>query len=135
MPPSPVSVLAIPQRKAFTLFEALVALAIFSFAVMGFLMTFDSTLAAARETRREAIIRQMMEDRIAWLEQAELKESEDEFDGPFPGMKIRQTVQKETITDDEKNILDGFWKMGVKVTWTRDGKEETMEASFLRYGQ
>lgn len=121
--------------SAFTLFEALVALAVFSFSVMGFMMTFDSTLSAAREARRESIIRQIMEDRIAWLEHAELQKSEQEIDGVFPGMKIRETIEPKTITDDEKTILQGFWKMTVKVSWPRDGKEESLESHFLRYGQ
>lgn len=122
------------KMAAFTLFEALVALAVFSFAVMGFLMAFDSTLDAARVVRRESLIRQVMEDRMAWLENAELAPMDSRIDGPWPGMKVQEIVTREVLTDDKKNVLDGFWKMRVVVEWTRDGQEEKMEASFLRYG-
>jgi type II secretory pathway component PulJ len=120
-------------RRAFTLFEALVALAVFSFAVIGFLWAYDATLDAAREVRREAIVRQIMEDRIAWLEIAELVETDNRIDGPLPGMKIRETIQPERLIDEEQNILQGFWRAAVVVEWETDGRKESMEASFLRF--
>ena len=119
---------------AFTLFEALVALAVFSFAVLGFLAAYDAALDAAREVRRESIVRQILEDRIAWLEKAELFETENRMDGPLPGMKILEAITPETMVDEEQNILGGFWRMSVTVEWQRDGQAETVEASFLRYG-
>jgi type II secretory pathway component PulJ len=117
----------------FTLFEALVALAVFSFAVIGFLWAFDATLDAAREVRREAVVRQILEDRMAWLEIAELVETENVIEGPMPGMKIRETIQPERLIDEEQNILEGFWRVGVLVEWETDGRKESMEAGFLRF--
>ena len=51
--------------RAMTLFEVLVALTIFSFAVIGCLVAYNSTLSAAREVRFEAEVRRILEDRIA----------------------------------------------------------------------
>jgi len=126
-----------PHRRrgnAFTLVEALVALGVFSFAVLGFLMAFDTTLGAAREVRREAMIRQILEDRIAWLEHAPLEPREARIDGPIPKMIIREEIAPERLVDESRNIYEGFWKVRVLVEWDRAGEKETMEAGFLRYG-
>lgn len=119
---------------AFTLFEALVALAVFSFAVLGFVGAFEAALDSAREVRREAFLRQVLEDRIAFLENAPLFDTDNSYPGPVPGMTIRETIFPEQLVDEEQNILAGFWKLTVSITWQRDGTEETLEASFLRYG-
>jgi len=122
------------RRAAFTLVEALVALGVFSFAVLGFLMAFDTTLDAAREVRREAMIRQILEDRVAWLEHAPLALRDVRIEGPIPGMIIREEISTERLVDEEQNVYGGFWKVRVIVEWEREGEKETMEAGFLRYG-
>lgn len=122
------------QRRGFTLVEALVALGVFAFAVMGFMLAFESALQAATEVRREALIRQIMEDRMAWLEHAPLAPMENRIEGPMPGMIIREEIAPETMLDEERTILEGFWRMRVLVEWPGPRGPETLEAGFLRYG-
>jgi type II secretory pathway pseudopilin PulG len=123
------------RKQGFTLVEALVALGVFAFAVLGFLMAFDTALEAAREVRREAMIRQILEDRMAWLEHAPLEPGESRLEGPIPGMLIREEISQERLVDERQNIYDGFWRVRVLVEWERAGEKETMEAGFLRYGE
>jgi prepilin-type N-terminal cleavage/methylation domain-containing protein len=122
------------SRRGFTLVEALVALGVFAFAVMGFMLAFESALQAAREVRREALIRQILEDRIAWLEHAPLTPTENRIEGPLPGMIIREVISPEEMLDEERTILIGFWRMRVLVEWPGSTGTETLEAGFLRYG-
>lgn len=118
----------------FTLVEALVALGVFAFAVMGFLLAFESALQAAREVRREALVRQILEDRMAWLESAPLEPAENRIEGPLPGMVIREEIARETMMDEERTVLEGFWRLRVLIEWPGPQGPETMEAGFLRYG-
>lgn len=119
--------------RAMTLFEVLVALTIFSFAVIGCLVAYNSTLSAAREVRFEAEVRRILEDRIAHLEGMELKEYEDQIESDLPGLKIRETIRPEEIVDSERTILSGFWKVEIIATWERDGTPQEIKTSFLRY--
>lgn len=120
------------SNRGFTLFEALIALGVFAFAVLGLMMAFDSLLEAGREARREAVIRNILEDRIAWLEEVEPHVFENRIDGPLPEMVITESIEPEQLTDSNLTIYDGFWRCRVKIEWKRDGKLETLEASFLR---
>lgn len=120
--------------RAMTLFEVLVALTIFSFAVIGCLVAYNSTLSAAREVRFEAEVRRILEDRIANLEGMELKEYEEQIETDLPGLKIRETILPEEIVDSERTILSGFWKVEIVATWERDGAPQEIQTSFLRYG-
>ena len=120
--------------RAMTLFEVLVALTIFSFAVIGCLVAYNSTLSAAREVRFEAEVRRILEDRIAHLEGMELKEYEDQIESDLPGLKVRETIRPEEIVDSERTILSGFWKVEITASWERDGVPQEIQTSFLRYG-
>lgn len=110
------------------------ALGVFSFAVLGFLMAFDTTLQAARDVRREAMARQILEDRIAWLERIPLEPRDVRLDGPVPGMVIREEVAPERLVDERQNVYEGFWRVRVLVEWERSGEKEQLEAGFLRFG-
>lgn len=122
-------------NTAFTLVEALVALGVFAFAVLGVLMAFDSGLQAAQQVRREALVRQILEDRVAWLETAPLEPAENRFEGPLPGMLIREEITRETLVDEERTVFDGFWRVRVLVQWPGPGgNKENLEAGFLRFG-
>ncbi|MCS7009719.1 MAG: prepilin-type N-terminal cleavage/methylation domain-containing protein [Chthoniobacterales bacterium] len=118
--------------SGFTLFEALIALAVFGFAVVGLMMAFDELLDAAREIRRESVIRNILEDRIAWLEEAELQKYENRIEGPLPDMVIYETIEPEQLTDSKLTIYEGFWRCRVKIEWKRESGTETLEGGFLR---
>ena len=134
VPPVVMLFFALNSRRGFTLVEALVALGVFAFAVMGFMLAFESALQAAREVRREAILRQILEDRMAWLEHAPLARMENRIEGPLPGMIIQEEIAPETMLDEQRTILEGFWRVRVLVEWPGPEGPETLEAGFLRYG-
>jgi len=116
-----------------TLFEVLVALTIFSFAVIGCLVAYNSTLSAAREVRHDAEVRRILEDRVAELEGMEPREYEKVIDSALPGLKIRESIRPEEITDAQGTVLSGFWKVEVTAEWERDGAPQEIQCSFLRY--
>jgi prepilin-type N-terminal cleavage/methylation domain-containing protein len=54
------------RSKAFTLFEVLIALAVFAFSVTGLVMALDSMVKAVLETREHALSRLSLESRLAY---------------------------------------------------------------------
>ena len=55
-----------PSRRGFTLFEVLIALAVFMLAVVGIAKALDTALQAALEARQRTQCRQQLESRLAY---------------------------------------------------------------------
>lgn len=121
------------KSKGFTLFEVLVALGVFAFAIIGLLMALDSALSAASDARFETLVRRQLENSMAKLESIEPQEYKEVMEIAMPAMRITETMTAETIVTEERIRLDGFWRVRIEATWSRRGREETFSAEFLRH--
>ncbi|MGH8046237.1 MAG: PulJ/GspJ family protein [Chthoniobacterales bacterium] len=119
------------RRDGFTLLEVLIAVGIFAFAALGLLLALDSAIDGARGTQRDAKVRDGIENRLASLSVGSLRSiSQDETED---GVKYHMEVQREEVTNDEKTILRGFWRLKVRADWTANGRPQTWEVSHLVY--
>ena len=118
--------------RAFSLVEVLIALGVFSFAVVGLLGAYNSAMAAASDVRRESEIRRMLENRVASLELRDLEPYENREETVIPGVTITERIEQEQLIDDEQTIFD-FWRVTVEATWEQGGQPQAMAATFLRY--
>jgi prepilin-type N-terminal cleavage/methylation domain-containing protein len=119
------------RRAGFTLLEVLIAVGIFAFAALGLLLALDSALDGARATQRDAAVRDGLANRLAGLSVGSLRPvSSDETEN---GVTYHLEVQREEVTNAEKTILRGFWRLKVKAEWTGGGSPQTWEVSHLVY--
>lgn len=119
------------RPRGFTLLEVLIAVAVFAFAALGLLLALDSTIDGSRETLRDAKVREGLQSRLASLSVGSLRAlSEDEVDD---GVTYHMDVEREEVTNDEKTLLRGFWRLKVRADWTSSGSPQTWEVSHLVY--
>ena len=118
---------------AFTLLEVLVALGVFSFAVLGMMGALNALLESAREARFHEIVRHRLENHLAFYEGGQLKEVSRKVEFDTPKMTITETVRREQVLNSERTVLDGYWRVTVLAEWESLGVKEKEEASILRY--
>lgn len=120
---------------AFTLLEVLVALGVFSFAVLGMMGALNALLESAREARFHEIVRHRLENHLALYEGGQLKEVSRKVEFDTPKTTITETVRREQVLNSERTVLEGYWRVTVLAEWESLGVKEKEEASILRYGQ
>lgn len=119
------------RRFGFSLVEVLVALGVFSFAVVGLLAAYNSAMAAASDVRKEAEIRRLLENRVAALEFRQLEPYESKIESGLPGVTLTERIEQEQLVDSEQTIFE-FWRVHVVAEWIQGGEPQEMSASFLR---
>ena len=123
------------RTSAFTLLEIIIAMGVFAFAVIGMMGALDSVLSAAREARVHSIVRQRLDNQLALYEGGILKEVNRKVEMDTPKMTFTETVRREQVINDNRTVLEGFWRVTVLAEWEYQGIPQKEEASFLRYGQ
>lgn len=123
------------KKNAFTLFEVLMALAVFVLAIGGLTLALNKTAEASALLRDDAEIRRQME---SWVDQA--------MDMPMPmlaqgqeserdalGVVYRVSAEPAEIRNRDDEELAGLWWVTVQANWADvHGKQEWQER-FLRY--
>lgn len=121
------------MRKAFTLFEVLIALAVFAFAVIGLMSALNAALSSARQIRMESRIRSLLDNRLAALEGGLIFEMERVTESTNPRVKFTESLRREQVVGTGRDVLEGFWRARVVADWDVDGEHRRQEATFLRY--
>lgn len=118
----------------FTLFEVLVALGLFAFAVIGLLAGIRVMADVADEARIASAVRQQLENRVAFMEALRPAEYKKTVVVEFPKMTITEEMFREMVSRDEgKKPLSAFWRVRIKARWEAADRRGEEEASFLRY--
>jgi len=117
------------NRRAFTLLETLIALAVFALSVMGLLFAMEVSVDASRAVQRERAIRQELENRLARLALPELREFSDKQE--VNGVAYREEIRREQIKADQLSVIPGFWRIAVKAEWKEGREPKTWELSHL----
>lgn len=118
--------------RAFTLVETLIALGILAFAVMGLLMALSNAVDAARILRREAAVRQEMENHLAKLQWDGRREFREEFPADEVGVTYIDEIVPEEVVRADHTVLDGYRRLRVTARWRGAGRQpEERQASFL----
>jgi type II secretion system protein I len=116
-------------RQAFTLLEVLIAVGIFAFAALGLLLALERSMDGARTMQRDSLVRNGLQNRLASLSVGSLRPiSQDETEN---GVAYHMEVQREEVTNDQKTILRGFWRIKVRAEWTGGGSPQSWEVSHL----
>ncbi|HEY5706883.1 MAG TPA: type II secretion system protein [Terrimicrobiaceae bacterium] len=130
----PAGRLRLAEVSGFTLFEVLVALGLFAFAVVGLLAGIRAMADVADEARIASAVRQQMESRVAFMEVLRPANYEKTITVDFPKMTITEQMLPETVSRGEgKQPLAGLWRVRIRARWEVSGRHGEDEASFLRH--
>jgi type II secretion system protein I len=120
------------NRSGFTLLEVLLAMAIFAFAAVGLLVALQGTVDGAMSTQRENDVRTGLSNRLARISVGPLRAVKDE--DIENGVTYRTEIDREEVTNAERILLRGFWRIRVTAEWsTMGGGPQTWTASHLIY--
>ena len=119
--------------RGFTIAETLVALAVFSFSVLGIVMALDATIGAARTMQRESLIRGELQSRLAILSNRPAREFSAKADVNADGVTYQEIVIPEQIQQENATVLAGFLKVSVTARWMDRGEPQEWELSHLEY--
>jgi type II secretion system protein J len=121
------------KRGGFTLLEVLMALGVFAIAVVGMMVALNAVLESAQDARLQQIVRQRLENHLAFLEAGPIKEVNRKVDLDSPKMTITETVRREQVHNANRTVLEGFWRVEVVAEWEIGGVKQKDQASILRF--
>jgi len=113
-------------QKGFTLFEVLIALAVFALAVTGLAIALESIVQTALEARQRTLLRMELESRLAY----------DMVDPPIEGdrtlsaaenhgFEITESATQENLEDGEGHPITGIYRL--KVTTKMNNSTDSLE--------
>ena len=122
-----------PHPPAFTLFETLIALAIFAIAFVGLLVALDASVQAGIEARHSATLRRALEDRLAFclvrLPEPDMPRAIEAADNN--GIAIVETLEPYIAANVDGIELTGLWLLTITAT-TADGTTATADTLIYR---
>jgi len=121
------------NQRGFTIAETLVALAVFSFSVLGIGLALDATIGAARTMQRESLIRTELQSRLAVLSNRPPREFQAEAPANADAVTFSESIRPEVVRKDDATLLAGFWKVSVTAKWMDRGESQEWELSHLEY--
>jgi prepilin-type N-terminal cleavage/methylation domain-containing protein len=115
------------SRKGFTLFEVLVALAVFSFAIGGLAIALESMAQAALEARERVLSRLQLESRLAY----NLVDPPLEGDRKIKANEVTtiESMEPVDLTNDQSQKVLGIYRLKI----TSQCKKTKDSAEILLY--
>ena len=102
------------NRNAFTLFEVLLALAVFMLAVVGLATALNTSIQSALEVRQHAILRNELESRLALRLAVPLKNEKVVLDGEANhGIRIEETLSPYLVKNQDGNEIPNIRKLTI----------------------
>lgn len=104
------------DRRAFTLFEVLIALAVFMLAVIGIAKAIDAALQAALEARQRTACRQQLESRLAFClaEPPSVGQPRILEAAQNGGVRVEETMEPYPVKNAKGQDVQGIKKLVIK---------------------
>lgn len=103
-----------PQQRGFTLFEVLIALAIFSIAVTGLAIALQTIVESALEARQRVLSRLELESRIAYNMVDPPMNGDRTLDAASNhGVAIQESVTPEQLQDALNHPINGIYRLKI----------------------
>jgi len=120
------------RRRAFILFEVMIAVLIFSVGVLALGKCVESCLQAEIIKQDDARARRALEDRVVEIEAGVIPRTDsstEELKAPYAGMTLKTKRTKEKFKN-EKDLQFEIEKIALEITWKVDGKDATRTLEF-----
>jgi prepilin-type N-terminal cleavage/methylation domain-containing protein len=119
--------------RAFTLLEVMLALAIFSMAILGLALSLQEMIEASLESRRDNEVRRELDSRLATFRQKQIQPGTQDLGQDQAG----RTYEGETTLLELKNqrnvALHGLYRLTVRTKWKAGATEEERSCSLYVY--
>ena len=123
-------------QRGFILFEAMIAVAIFSIGVLALGRCVDNCITAGMVKVEDERARRFLANRMAEIEQGSVvvtDKATEELKGEFEGMSLRTTrVPLKKKNEDEKELF-GLFGITLELAWKNNGQERARELTFYVY--
>jgi hypothetical protein len=121
------------NKRAFTLFEVLIALGVFAIAVTGLALALQSAVDAALSARQRALARLVIESRLASAMTDPPLDGRREIGAKTNnGIGVLETFEQTEIKTTNGTILPGMWKLKVTADYGRNAGKESAEILIYR---
>jgi prepilin-type N-terminal cleavage/methylation domain-containing protein len=122
-------------HSAFTLFEVLLALSVFSMAAVALVATLNQIGEAAFEARQFRTIELNLESLLdEYSKMPQLEELTEELKGDGDGISYRIEVSRVTDLQNQDGLpLDGIFRILVVAQWKEGRDAMSLEAETMRY--
>lgn len=122
------------KRRGFVLLEVVLAVSIFSIAVVSLTKAFQSVLAFSSFERRESALREELRNQFALIKaEAYLEEGTTQEDVRGGVMRVERTVEEMNLNNQDGEGVHGLWKVQVEVFW--NGSEHQAGGELIVYRQ
>ena len=116
--------------------EVVIALGIFSTAVVAFIVALNKTAELSLLARQESMVSRLVEGAI--MEAAtspEMKEEKYEYQLDEMDMKISVETKPIDLYNKDKAKLEDMWLVQVRASWMENGEEKEQTVETWRYGK
>lgn len=118
------------------LMEVVIALGIFSTAVVAFIVSLNKTAELSLLARQESMVSRLVEGAVTEaLTVPEMREQDYEYQLEEMNMKIKVETQPIDLFTKDNNQLEDMWLVRVTATWYQDGEEQKDMVETWRYGK
>ena len=122
-------------RGAWLLMEVIVAMAIFSAAVVSFVISLNQTAEVSLLAQSRSHVWRLIEGAVMEaMTTPELSENEYEYQLNELSMKITVTISPLELQNKDETQLSDMWLVAVKAEWFQDGAEHEEVIEVWRYG-
>lgn len=122
---------------AFILFEALLAVTVFSLAVLGLGKCVQSCMRAEMLKEEESLARRALANRMVEVEAQAVnltsKESSEELKDAFAGMTLKQKRVELKRKNEKGQNIAGLYEVTLDVSWKSHGATQTRSLQFYVY--
>lgn len=120
------------RRRAFVLFETMLAVTIFVFGILALGKCVENCLKAEVMKQDDARARRVLENRMLEIEAGVVQvvdSSTEDLKGPFTGMKLNTKRSRQKFQNEEKVDFE-IEAVALEVVWTLDGRENSRTLEF-----
>lgn len=121
------------RSRAFVLIEAMLAVMIFSIAVLALGKCVDNCIRAEMAMQDDELARRALENRMAEIEAGAIivgDAKSEELKGAFKGMTIRQSRSALKWQNEKKEEVAGLYEIKLELTWREGGTDHERTLNF-----
>lgn len=118
------------KSSAFSLFEVLIALAVFALAALGIGQAISGSVDAAMAARDRSLFRTALESRLAYCQAFPPKPGEvRRVEGTAPGLRIEETLELHSAENAKGKPVENLFRL--TLTASREGGRDQEKISIL----